>query len=66
VAVQQELCRLLDPVLAGKDVYALAEQLGYHQIVEGLEVMGLTGSSPTQFLLNYHEVCVDLFRNLER
>jgi len=56
VDMQQELCKLLDPMHAGKDVYALAEKLGYNQIVDGLEAVELTGTSPTQFLLNYHEV----------
>ncbi|XP_070186600.1 nuclear factor NF-kappa-B p100 subunit-like [Littorina saxatilis] len=53
--VRVELSKVLDPLHAGKDVYELASRLGYDQLVAPLEVMGESGSSPTTFLLDYHE-----------
>ncbi|KAL8616973.1 hypothetical protein ACOMHN_041891 [Nucella lapillus] len=53
--VHLELCKLLDQVNRGKDVFALASCLGYDSLVNTLEIMGCVGSSPTQYLLNYHE-----------
>ena len=53
-----ELSKLLDPVQAGKDVFALANRLGYDNLISALEVMGCSGSSPTNFLLDYHEVII--------
>ncbi|XP_076454433.1 nuclear factor NF-kappa-B p105 subunit-like [Babylonia areolata] len=49
------LSKLLDPVDAGKDVLELAARLGYDTLVPALEVMASSGSSPTQYLLNYNE-----------
>ncbi|KAK7498584.1 hypothetical protein BaRGS_00010244 [Batillaria attramentaria] len=50
-----ELSVLLDPVHTGKDIFALADRLGYNNLVTALGVMGCSGTSPTRFLLDYHE-----------
>nr|KAG5707696.1 hypothetical protein BaRGS_003271 [Batillaria attramentaria] len=51
-----ELSVLLDPVHTGKDIFALADRLGYNNLVTALGVMGCSGTSPTRFLLDYHEL----------
>ena len=60
--IRLELSKLLDPVDDGKDVLTLASKLGYNQnFVTALEVMGCSGTSPTHYLLDYHEVSVHAF-----
>lgn len=52
-----ELSMLLDKIATDKDVFTLAAKLGYDNLITALEVMGCSGTSPTRFLLDYHEVC---------
>jgi hypothetical protein len=51
-----ELSRLLDPVLPGMDVLALADKLGYSNLAITLENIRTSDTSPTTFLLEYFEV----------